>query len=354
MIFEYRNKKITGLLTIVPKNIRTFDEEMEKFKADKARNKRLKMVMGYEQHRMFDDVVCVSDLAVTGMEYLFKEGLLKKDEIDALVLVTQSPDYFMPATSNIIHGRLGLAEDVFCVDINQGCAGFLVGLMQAFSLLEQTTVNKVVLINADVLSRKVSKADRNSYPLVGDAASITIVEGCEEENLVQGEIRMDGSRSDMLIIPAGGFRRPSSPETAIMHEDEEGNSRSLDNLVMGGREVFYFVQTEVPKLIEGMLERIKISKEEIDWWMFHQPNKFMVDKLAEALDVPYEKMPSNIVTYFGNASGVTIPTNMAYNLGDMLEKNNYNICFAGFGVGLTWGAIVMEVGEMKFCKIIEL
>lgn len=353
MIFEYRNKKITGLLTIVPKNICTFDEEMKNYKADKARNKRLKMVMGYEQHRMFDDDVCVSDLAVYGMEYMFREGWLKKEEIDALVLVTQSPDYFMPATSNVIHGRLGLSEDVFCMDINQGCAGFLVGIMQAFSLLDQPAVNKVILINADVLSRKVSKADRNSYPLIGDAASITVLESCAEENLVQGEICMDGSRSDMLIIPAGGFRRPSSQETAVMHEDEEGNSRSLDNLVMGGREVFYFVQTEVPKLIERLLDRIKLSKEEIDWWMFHQPNKFMVDKLAEALDVPYDKMPSNIVTYFGNASGVTIPTNVAYNLGKKLVQDEYKICFAGFGVGLTWGAMVMDVGKLKFCELIE-
>ena len=85
---------------------------------------------------------------------------------------------------------------------------------------------------------------------------------------------------------------------------------------MGGREVFYFVQTEVPKLIESLMERIHMPKEKIDWWMFHQPNKFMVDKLAEALEVPYEKMPSNIVTYFGNASGVTIPTNVAYNIGE--------------------------------------
>lgn len=354
MIFEYRNKKITGLLTIVPKNIRTFDEEMENYKADKARNKRLKMVMGYEQHRMFDDDVCVSDIAVFGMEYLFKEGLLKKDEIDALVLVTQSPDYFMPATSNVIHGRLGLSENVYCMDINQGCAGFLVGMMQSFALLEQPNVNKVVMINADVLSRKVSKADRNSYPLVGDAASITIVESCAEDNLIQGEICMDGSRAEMLMIPAGGFRTPSTSKTAVMREDEEGNSRSLDNLVMGGREVFYFVQTEVPKLVERLLERIQMSKNRIDWWMFHQPNKFMVDKLAEALDVPYEKMPSNIVTYFGNASGVTIPTNVAYNIGEKLEQDNYKICFAGFGVGLTWGAMVMDVGKVKFCRLLEM
>ena len=88
--------------------------------------------------------------------------------------------------------------------------------------------------------------------------------------------------------------------------------------------------------------------------MFHQPNKFMVDKLPEALDVPYEKMPSNIVAYFGNASGVTIPTNVAYNIGEKLEQEGYKICFAGFGVGLTWGALVMDVGKVGFCRLIEM
>lgn len=353
MRFKYQGKKITGILTIIPKNEKTFDEEMAQYKASMARTKKLKAVMGFEKHRLVEDGVCVSDLAVYGMQYLFKNELLKKEDIDALLLVTQSPDYFMPATSNIIQGKLGLRDDVFCLDMNQGCAGYVVGLMQAFSLLEQESIKKVVLINADVLSRKASKQDRNSYPLAGDAASITIVENDDKKSVISGVIRMDGSRADALIIPAGGFRMPSTPETAVFEEDGEGNFRSKDNLMMQGGAVFNFMQTEVPPLIEETLCFADKTKDEIDWYLTHQPNKFMVDKLADALNVPHEKMPSNIVTYFGNASGVTVPTNICFNLGEKLLSNSYQVCLAGFGVGLTWGAMILELGKLSFCDMVD-
>lgn len=352
MKFSYKDKKITGVLSVIPKNFKTFDEEMENYNADKARTKRLKMVMGYEKHHIVEDGVTVSDLAVFGMEYLFKNNLLKPEEISALVLVTESPDHFLPPTSNIIQGRLNLSTDIFCIDINQGCAGYIVGLMEAFSLLEQSDMKKIVLINADILSRKTCKEDRNSYPLVGDAISITIVENSAENTLIQGEIKMDGSRADVLMIPAGGFRMPSTPETAIIREDKDGNRRSLDNLVMQGREVFHFVQTEVPPLVFGLLERVGITKDDVDWYMFHQPNKFMVDKLAEEIGIPYEKIPSNIVTNFGNASGVTVPLNITFNIGEKLLNETFRVCLAGFGVGLTWGAVVLKLGKLSFCNTV--
>lgn len=353
MQLAYRNKRITGVLTVIPKNCKTFDEEMKNYQADKKRSRRLKLVMGYDRHHFVEPGVCASDLAVCGVETLLHEGKLRKEEIDAIVTVTQSPDYFMPTTGAVIHGRLGLDSHVYCVDISQGCTGYLTGLMEAFSLLDQPQTRKVLLINVDVLSHKVSKEDRNSYPLIGDAASVTVVERTEEETRIDGEIRMDGSRHDALMIPAGGFRQPSTPETAVLHEDSEGNRRSLDNLVMKGADVFNFVQTEMPPLLASLFARLGVKKEEIDWFLFHQPNKFMVEKLAQAIDVPLEKMPSNIVTYFGNASGVTIPTNICYNVGEKLLGHTYKVCLAGFGVGLTWGAMVLELGKLDFCEMVE-
>lgn len=340
------------MLTVIPSNMKTFDEEMENYKASTARTKRLKAVMGYDRHHFVTDDTCTSDLAVFAMERLFQTGKLEKSDIGALILVTQSPDYFLPATSNVIHGRLGLAHDVYCLDINQGCAGFIIGLQQAFSILPQLSGKKAVLINADVLSRKVSKQDRNSWPLSGDAASVTIVEQGGDDS-IRGIIKMDGSRYDALIIPAGGFRQPSTSDTSILHDDGEGNLRSADNLCMQGGAVFNFMQTEVPPLIEEILDFAGKCKDEVDWYMFHQPNMFMVDKLADALGVPHEKMPSNIVTYFGNASGITIPTNICYNLGNKLLNDEYTICLSGFGVGLTWGGMVLRMGKLDFCEMAE-
>jgi 3-oxoacyl-[acyl-carrier-protein] synthase III len=353
MNFKFLNKKVSGILTILPENEVKFDDELDNYNFSHAKSMKLKMTMGYKTHRVVKDGVCVSDLCIHGLNFLFSNDLLKKEEIDAIVLVTQSPDYFMPPTSNIIQGRLGLKEDIYCIDINQGCAGFIIGLFQAFMLLEQEQINKVVVLNADVLSRKVSKRDRNSNPLIGDAASVTIVEKTVISNTIYGNLKMNGSKSETLIIPAGGFRLPSSPDTSKMVEDSAGNFRALDHLVMKGDEVFNFVQSEVPPMVEQLLKIANLDKDDVDYYMFHQPNKFMLNKLADKLGVPREKMPSNVVEYFGNASGVSIPTAISYNLGDSLLNNSYMMCFAGFGVGLTWASILMKLKNLKFNKIIN-
>jgi 3-oxoacyl-[acyl-carrier-protein] synthase-3 len=246
-----------------------------------------------------------------------------------------------------------LKQDCLCLDINQGCAGFEVGLIEAFLLLEQPAINKVVLMNADVLSSKVSDQDRNSKPLIGDAAAITIVEKDSEDSIVYANLKMDGTGAFALNIPAGGFRMPSTPETAIMEQDEAGNSRSKDNLVMQGDEVFNFVQREVPPMIEHLFEQSGVDRNDVDWYMFHQPNKFMLHKLADKLRISREKMPANIVENFGNASGVTVPTCISYNLGEELCSSTMQLCLAGFGVGLTWSSIMMRMGNLKFNRIIE-
>ncbi len=353
MDFQFKNKKISGILTILPKREVLFEDNISNYSFSHAKSMKLKLAMGYNKQRIAEDGVCSSDLAKFGLEYLINNNLLEKEEIDALIFVSQSPDQFLPPTSNILHGHLDLKQDTLCIDINQGCAGYIIGLQQAFMLLDQDAVKKVVLVVADVLSSKVSKRDRNSYPLIGDAASITIIENDENFSDIFCSIKMDGNGADVLQIPAGGFKMPSNEETAEMVEDDNGNYRSLNNLVMQGDKVFNFVQTEVPPMIKKILERSNTDKDEIDYYLFHQPNRFMLQKLADKIGVDRGKLPSNIVENFGNSSGVTIPTNISYNLGNNLEKNIYNVCLSGFGVGLTWGAIVMKLGRVKFNKIIE-
>lgn len=353
MNLTFYNKVITGILTVLPANEIKFEDEIENYNFSTAKSLKLKVAMGYNKHRIVEDGVTISDLCVYGLNHLFENKFLKKDDIDALILVTQSPEYFIPPTSHVIHGKLGLKQDLICIDINQGCAGFEIGLFQAFMLLEQDVVNKVLMLNADILSPKVSKRDRNSNPLIGDGASITIVEKSSSPNSIFANVKMDGSAFDALIIPAGGFKTPSTLETSKMVEDAAGNFRSLDNLVMKGDDVFNFVQREVPLMIENLLERAKLRKNEVDYFMFHQPNKFMLNKLADKLEIPREKMPSNVVENFGNASGVSIPTAITYNLGERLTNESFLICFAGFGVGLTWASLIMQIGNLEFCKMIN-
>lgn len=349
----FRGKRIEGLLAVLPANERLFVDEMDQFDFPRARSLKLKDVMGYDRHRIVDGTVCVSDLAVAGFEHLFAQGLLGRDDFDALILVTQTPDYLMPATSNVIQGRLGLKHDMFCMDVNQGCAGFLIGLYQAFMLLEQPAIRRVALVNADVMSRKVSVRDRNSYPLIGDAASITLVGRCDNDTPIHANLKMDGSRREALMIPAGGLHEPSSPETRIPQADAEGNLRARDDLVMDGSAVFNFVQNEVPPMIEALLASAQIDAAAVDAYLFHQPNRFMLQKLADKMQVPYAKMPSNVVEHFGNSSGVTIPLALALNLRERVLGETFTAVLGGFGVGLTWSSMLLPLGPLAFCDTIN-
>jgi 3-oxoacyl-[acyl-carrier-protein] synthase-3 len=326
---------------------------MKNFNFSESRSLKLKEVMGYDKHRIVEPGVCVSDLAVFGLEHLFNQGLLKRDEIDALILVTQSPDYFMPPTSNVIQGRLNLKQDMLCLDINQGCAGFVIGLVQAFLLLDQESVQKAIVVNADVLSRKTSPKDRNSYPLIGDAAAITVVERDAENSAIYANLKMDGTRNSALMIPAGGFRQPSSPETARLEDVGDNNLRAKDHLHMDGSAVFNFVQVGVPPLINDLLQQAGMVMDEVNYFFCHQANRFMLQKLADKMKVPYAKMPSNIVEHFGNSSGVTIPIAITYNLRDRLVREKFRVCLAGFGVGLSWAAMLLNLGGLYFNDMIE-
>lgn len=353
MNFKFKNKRITGLLGVVPAREVYFDDGVDNYNFNVAQSMKLKSVMGYDRRRIVEDTVCVSDLCIDGLTYLFERDLLKKDDIDAIILVTQTPDFLMPPTSNIIQGHFGLKEDMICMDINQGCAGFIVGLLQAFMLLEQDSVSKVVLLNADVMSRKVSIRDRNSHPLIGDAASITIVESLELKNPIFANLKMDGHYSDALQIPAGGMRLPTSNLTSQIKVDVNGNYRSSENLHMKGDLVFNFVQNKVPTMIESLFSQASEDMGQIDFFLFHQPNRFILEKLADALSVDRKKMPSNLVESFGNSSGVTIPILAAVNLGEALVDQAYRTCFAGFGVGLTWGSMLLDFGHLDFCQLKE-
>ena len=350
--FIYHSKRIGGILTVLPKHEVSFEEEMGNYNFPPAKSMKLKQAMGFNKHRMVGEGTNVSDMAVFGIRYLLENHLIEKEDISALILVTQSPEHFLPATSNIIQGKADLRTDMLCMDINQGCAGFVIGLLQAYMLLDQPDVKKVLLINADVLSRKVSRRDRSSYPLIGDAACLTVVERSESSETVHAVVNMDGRGAYTIQIPAGGFKMPCSPETSRMKEDENGNFRSPENLVMKGDEVFNFVQTKVPPMIEELLKTAGKTADEIDYYFFHQPNKFILNKLADKLGISREKMPSNIVENFGNASGASIPTAVSYHLGAAALTDSYEVCFSGFGIGLTWAAIVQKLEKMQFNQII--
>lgn len=350
----FHGKRVSGLLSVVPQTAVRFEEEVGNYTFPEKQTLRLQKVMGYKQHCVVKDTTAVSDLCCSGLSYILEQGWLKKDEVGAIVVATAYPDHFIPPVSSILHGCFSFNEEVACVDVSQGCLGFFWGLLEAFLMLDHLEGKKVLVFAADVLSRKVSKKDRNSYPLIGDAAGIAVVEQDEAAKDIHLILRNRGDLEGILQIPAGGSRMPCTLETAQLRDVErDGNLRALDNLTMRGSDVFTFVQTEIPPLIEDTLRWAGLSKEEIDWYLFHQPNKFMLRKLAEKLGIPYEKIPMNTVEEFGNSSGACIPVNVTYNLAEEMRVRQFCCCLSAFGSGLTWGAMTIELGEMDFCEMLR-
>lgn len=354
MILTFSGKKITDILTVVPSQVSRFVDEIEQYSFSREKSLKLKDVMGFDEHRIAPEHVTAADLCEHAFNKLISDSKLDPLTIDALIFITHTPDHFIPPTSSILHGKLGLKEDCLCFDINQGCAGYIIGLQQAFMLLENKGINRVALLNGDTLSRKINRKDRNSYPVVGDAGSVTIIENDLTAKPINVFIKNRGKDALALKIPAGGFRMPSTTETSIAKDVGDGNYRSLDNLNMEGASVFSFVQGEVPKMVKELLEFEGLEKEDIDYYMFHQPNRFMLEKLADKIKVPRVKMPNNIVEIYGNSNSVTIPINITHNLSGILQQDQpTKVMLAGFGVGLTWGAMIIELSKLNTCKVIE-
>ena len=353
MNFRFSGKRVSSLVAVVPRRELKFEDELGNFNFSREKSLKLKKLMGFDRHRLVEEGVCASDLCLHGLNWLLDREILRRDEVGALIVVSQTPDHFIPPTSNLIQGRAGLGRDTFCLDLNQGCAGFVIGLIQSFMMLELGSIQKVVLLNGDTLSRRVGAHDRNIYPMIGDAGSVTVVENDPEGKAIHGFLQMDGSRGPALMVPAGGFRKPSTPETAQEREVGDGNLRSEDQFYMDGPAVFNFVQTEVPPMIDQLFQNAGRGKDSVEYYLFHQPNRFMLEKLASAMAVDRAKMPNNVVENFGNASSVTIPTNIAYNLAAAVKSRAVPVCLAGFGVGLTWASLLMELGPMQACELIE-
>ncbi len=351
MQFVFKGKKITGMLGVLPENEYLFEDETRDFSSSHAR--RLKKIMGYGKRRRVKKDTTTSDLCIFGMNYLLENDLIKKEDVGAIIVSTMTPDYFLPHVSNIVHGECGFSDEVVCLDIPQACTGFLLGLLQAFMLLDHMKDKKVVVFTADVLNRKIYDEEVfTEPPFGGDAATVTIVENDGAAEDIYFDIRMDGKDRNCLIMPTGGFRMPWT-ESDEKVDIGDGILRDANRLNMDGSTVFNFVQQKVPPLIDDLMKFANKSKEDMDWFLFHQPNKFMLQKLAEKLGVPYEKMFMNIVEEYGNSSGSVIGINIVHNLGSKLEDDLYECCLSAFGGGLSWGALVMQLGNMDFCEMIE-
>lgn len=349
---KFYGKKISSIVTFLPETEYNFEDDMKFNALSEKQNRKLQKTMGYDRHRIFKNDTYLSKVASYGLKYMFKNQILQKEDISALVLSTTSPDYLMPATSNIILESTGLGSEVFCMDTNQQCAGFTNGLLQAFMLLNNNNMKKVILITGDVMARNPDRSNTSSYPLSGDAVCITVVENCEKNTPIHLHTVVDASEYDALVFPGLGWRESTQEEREKFASSKYGGYDYLPCLHMDGQAVFQYVMQSVPKYIQETLDYAKTNKDELDYYFFHQPNKFMVDKLAQKLKVPLEKVPSNVVTHYGNSNSSTIPVAICHNAREEMLQNNYRCMLAGFGAGLSYSGIIMEMGKLQFCDMI--
>lgn len=350
-VFEH--KRISSILSILPPKIVRYEDELEDYNFPVRQSQMLGKMMDYNTRRQVAPMDGLSEYALFGIEHLLKLGVLRKEEIDGIIVVSSSQDYIMPSVSYILQGKLGLSEDTYCCDILQVCGGYVNGLMQAFMAMDTMGLKKVLLITGDTLTKKIGKHDRNSRPIIGDAVNVSLIEQNPQGGSIYVEFRNSGEMADAIKIPAGGMKMPSSPETAIEEKDASGNLRALDHFYMDGEGVFNYVMTHVPPMITDILAQSGDTIDSIDYYMFHQPNKYMVDRLADELDIPSEKCFSNIVGIYGNASTATIPLNICHNIAKQATSQSLRLCLSGFGAGLTCNAMIMINPKMVFCKIID-
>ena len=186
MKYQFNNKRISAIVSVLPSQEVRFEDEIGNYSFPKTQNIRLAKVMGYNKRRLAKLNETVSDYAVIGINKLIDSGVLKIEEIGAIVVVTSTPDHLIPPVSSIIHGKFNFDQEVVCQDITHGCAGYIVGVFQAFLLLEIIKNKKVLLITGDLLSPKVSTRDRGSRPIVGDAVSVSVVENTNDNKIERG------------------------------------------------------------------------------------------------------------------------------------------------------------------------
>jgi 3-oxoacyl-[acyl-carrier-protein] synthase III len=285
-----------------------------------------------------------SDLGVAAGQRLFESGACGPDEIDFLLFCTQSPDYFTPTSACMMQDRLGLKTSCGAIDFNQGCSGYVYGLALAKSLIEAGTASNVLLITADTYTKFINRRDRSIRTLFGDGAAATLVTSIEADTEMIGPLVLgtDGRGANEIIVPAGGLRCRPTAETAIEKEDDAGNWRSAENLYMNGADVFSFALRTVPPAVEQLLQKSGLTMDQVDFFVLHQANKFILERLRGKMKIPPEKFWIDMENC-GNTVSSTIPIALEGAIEQKRVKPGDRVALVGFGVGYSWGAAMIRI-----------
>jgi 3-oxoacyl-[acyl-carrier-protein] synthase-3 len=264
-----------------------------------------------------------------------------KNKIDFLLLCTESPDYFLPASACILQDKLGLRTNIGALDINMGCSGYIYGLALAKSLINSGISKSVLLVNSETISKFIHEKDFSNQTIFGDGAAASIIEKNDQEFIFEFILGTDGKGWDKIIVPNGGMRHRYDPDAKPV-EDESGNLRTPNNIYMNGTEVFNFSIEAVPKIVVDVLKKNQLEMDAIDYVIFHQANQYMIEYLRKKIKIPREKFFQDML-HTGNTVSPTIPIALKETLDRGVVKKRDKVLLCGFGVGYSWGATIIKI-----------
>lgn len=331
---------IIGIEYALPERILTNEELAQKYKSWTA-DKILKKT-GIESRYIADENETAGDLGIAAAEKLIEAVGVDRSQIDFLILVTQSPDYFLPTTACVMQDRLMLKKQAGAFDMNLGCSGYIYGLAVSKGLVDSGIANYVLLITAETYSKYINEDDKSTRTIFGDGAAATLI-GHSGMKIGDFDLGTDGSGKDLLIVSAGGSRLPKSAETCIVLEND-GNFRSQEQLYMDGTGIFEFTIREVPASVDRILAKAQINREKIDLYIFHQANKFMLDFLQRKMGIDKDKFFEDF-SDIGNTVCASIPIALKRAMDSGIIRRKQAVLLCGFGVGLSWGSTIIYTGE---------
>jgi 3-oxoacyl-[acyl-carrier-protein] synthase-3 len=284
------------------------------------------------------------DMAEKAARKLFEEYDIKPDEIDFILLCTQSPDYFLPTTACIIQHKLKIPTGAGALDFNLGCSGYVYGLAIAKGLIASNTAKNILLLTAETYSKYLHPLDKSNRSIFGDGASATLVSTTGFASVGNFVLGTDGKGVENLIVRTGASREQVKRND--IRNDENGTIQSSDFLYMNGSEIFNFTLDTIPALIQETLQSNELEKKDINLFVFHQANKFMLDTLRKVCAIPKNIFYINLGNT-GNTVSSTIPIALKQALQSHIITDKMNILIAGFGVGYSWGGCVLRISERK-------
>jgi len=340
---EVRNIRVAGMSAGVPEKV-VCNLDMENVSKDYDAASFVEVTGVKERH--FDELT-VSDLAVPAANQLLNDLGWQKEDVDGLIVVTQHGDYIVPATSCIMQDLLGLTKECLAMDISLGCSGWVYGLSAVAGMMGNGMLKKCLLVSGDA-RRRVEFDD----PLFGYAATVTALEYKEGEEGFKFHLGTDGSGYDAIIIPDGGARNQIT-EASFVPQEVDGRFYTPLQSRMKGMDVFSFGITTAPKSVKKLAEHFGFDYLSYDYLVLHQANMKMNNMIAKKLKFEDSKVPSSMWDY-GNTSSASIPLTIVTRLKDAAKQQSINVLCCGFGVGLSWGTVALNLNHIVVSDLVEV